>query len=657
MTGLARARRLGIPLAAAVIATPAMAQVSPGPLARAHRDLEGNTHCLECHASKKEGMDSKCLACHREIAALRDEGRGLHAREDAPCASCHPDHAGEEFALVEWPGGVEAFDHARAGWALQGKHSTVKCQECHQPKHRVGAAARLAKGKDASRSWIGLEPACASCHSDPHRGALGSDCTRCHGLQTWKETPGFDHGETTFPLVGKHVSVACAKCHQPEGRATPVYKPLPHAECSSCHADAHAGRLGPKCASCHVATSFREVAKTAFDHDRTRWPLAGAHSSVACAKCHDAKTAWGAKPPFATCGGCHEEPHGGQATLAGARVDCTACHSTAAFRPGVLAAAKHAPQRFPLTGKHAAVACAKCHKRDDSPKGRARLGKAAIEIRPASDRCLTCHVDAHGGQLATRPGSGECAPCHSVDGWKPSLFSAKQHETLALPLDGAHAKLACAACHRLDRKGLAPLAATNAGSARLLLVGIERDCASCHTDPHRFTPARRCTDCHDSRSFAPVHYGPSEHDGTAFPLAGAHRAVACFDCHKELKAPRAASSLIRSGAAARSLALRIPDQRCVDCHADPHGGQFAVEPSKACDRCHDSSSFRPAARFDHDRDAALRLGPAHAPLACARCHPSRPGTGSSSPLIAWRGVSSKCETCHGKKTIEGGGPR
>jgi len=622
----------------ALLGLPAAAQVSPGPLARAHLTLEGNTHCLDCHATQSDGMDQRCLDCHREIAALRSAGRGLHARTgDERCAKCHPDHAGVEFELIEWPGGrPEAFDHAKAGWPLAGKHAALRCAECHQKKFRKGPATEAS-------NWVGLEPACGSCHTDPHRGALGADCARCHSASDWKKTPGFDHGTTDFPLAGKHTGLACAKCHTIEGQASPLYKPLPHAECSSCHKDAHAGRLGAKCASCHVAASWREVAPSSFDHARTRYPLRGAHAQVACAKCHDRTTAFGPKPAFAACADCHRDPHAGRATLAGAKVDCGACHDVERFRPGVLAPARHAPDRFPLEGKHGTVRCADCHRTDRTPSGVARLGQAAVDLHPPHERCSTCHTDAHGGQLASRPDGGECAACHGVQGWKPSRFTVAQHAELALPLEGAHATAACAACHGPERPGLAPLPATLAtGKARVALRGIERDCAGCHRDPHRFPSPKPCVDCHDARSFVPAAYGPREHARAAFPLEGAHRATPCALCHADLRTPATKGSL-------RQLPLRDARRACAECHADPHEGQLRAADGPACERCHVVEAFQPATRFDHDRDSSFRLGAAHARVKCAACHPTRPGA-TARPVVVYRGVPARCTDCHGPRS-------
>src|SRR5487761_2578243 len=137
------------------------AQISPGPLARVHHDLEGPTNCSKCHGLHRQAMEEQCLACHRGVAWLIEHGRGLHARvvtqDKKKCGSCHPDHAGVDFQLIAWPGGSrERFDHRQAGWALEGKHAQAKCEDCHTMKFRVGPAAVLSQRK-GSAGWLGLE--------------------------------------------------------------------------------------------------------------------------------------------------------------------------------------------------------------------------------------------------------------------------------------------------------------------------------------------------------------------------------------------------------------------------------------------------------------------------------------------------------------------
>jgi hypothetical protein len=100
--------------------TVASAQISPGPLSRAHQSLNGTTNCTTCH--KFGGQATlKCLDCHTEVASRLTVRKGLHATygiaagSSQECAKCHSEHNGEEFPLVKWD--IKAFDHKQAARA------------------------------------------------------------------------------------------------------------------------------------------------------------------------------------------------------------------------------------------------------------------------------------------------------------------------------------------------------------------------------------------------------------------------------------------------------------------------------------------------------------------------------------------------------------
>jgi hypothetical protein len=643
-----------------------VSQISPGPLAKAHHELDGATSCAKCHGLHKEPMSQLCLDCHRDIAWGIEQRRGLHAREArTPCAKCHPDHAGVGFDLIAWPGGAASgFDHAGAGWALEGKHATAKCESCHAMKFRVSSATALSKRRGTA-GWLGLETSCASCHRDDdvHRNALGASCENCHDSRAWKPAPRFDHAKSRYPLTGKHSDVACEKCHlaaqlgvrpNAEGKLIPLFKPVPFKECSACHADPHKGRLSPRCAECHTTRGFKVVDKTEFDHQLTRYPLAGKHRSVSCDACHGPNLTK-RDPPFATCASCHADAHRGEATLAGKPADCAACHGVAGFAPSTFTVAQHRTAAFPLNGKHTAVACAACH----TPVAGTTAGRAAkvVRIRVAFARCASCHADAHAGQVAPRTDGATCEACHSDAGWKPSTYSLASHATLRLPLEGRHAAIACADCHGASRRGLPSATRPEAlGTAHVMLRVPEVECASCHADPHggRYSPGGAlplqggCGACHGARAFRPSTVDVARHSRFTFVLDGAHRATPCVTCHAEMTAVSTPTSTLLL-AAGKMKPLQFDITRattCAACHESPHGAQFSGRKDRgACEGCHGLDRFAPATRFDHDKDAAFTLTGAHAKVACAACH--KPvGDAAGVKRIVYRPLSAKCESCH-----------
>ena len=656
----------------------ASAQVSPGPLAEAHKELDSTLKCFACHGKRGEkAMRERCLECHKEIALLVGLGRGLHGQKGTEkCAACHPDHAGREFQMVAWPeGGPEKFDHQRAGWGLTGKHAALKCAQCHKPELQTSESIRLSTRKDRSASWLGLETTCGACHrkDDVHRGALGQDCARCHSDTAWKQAVRFDHAKTSYPLTGRHAQVPCDKCHlapwlriekDPAGKPIPIYKPVPHQKCGDCHQDPHQGKLGAECSRCHVTEAWKAVDPKAFNHDRTRYPLRGRHAALKCGQCHDNAAAWGKKPPFATCGGCHADtrtrhpdPHAGTATLAGKPADCASCHDVGGWKPSTFTLAQHAAAKYPLAGAHRKVACDACHFKPAQEQARAALGSAGVLMRPSFSRCRDCHGEDHGAQLAKRADKGACEACHTVDAWKPSTFTAGDHARLRLPLEGRHAKAACAACHGPDRRGLAALPGPEAlGRARVAIHVKEIACVDCHADPHegRFEPggerARKngCLACHGLDAFRPSKVDVAAHRAYGYALEGAHGAVPCDECHKDVRTPPQTSSLLLARAKTPPILFKTKSDRCEDCHANPHGAQFATRRDKGdCRACHSELAFRPASRFDHNRDAAFRLDGGHVGVPCAKCHPSRTDA-SGKPVIVYRPVPTDCRSCHAK---------
>jgi hypothetical protein len=485
-------------------------------------------------------MTGLCSGCHKEIAWLGERARGLHGRvRQQRCADCHPEHAGKDFALISWPdgGAPERFDHARAGWPLEGSHARQQCADCHKAVFRVSQAARLSQRKPPYIGWLGLETRCTSCHEDAHRGALDRNCLKCHDAVHWKPAPRFDHNRTNYPLTGTHATVKCADCHasprlqlasDARGAPIPRYRPLEHQQCSACHADPHHGKLGASCDRCHTTASFQTVNRLSFDHDRTRYPLRGRHAQVSCEKCHDFSGGQVARnPTFATCTACHTpDPHAGTATLAGRVVDCASCHTVDGWRPSSYTVAQHRLTRYPLEGRHQQARCAGCHVKTPGVA-------AVVAMRPATADCVSCHADPHDKKYA------RCTDCHDLHGFRPTTIDVATHQHFHFRLEGAHRAVPCVACHaEMSRP---PATSTLVAQARwsgppLLFTAPKGGCAGCHANPHGSQFAARadrggCESCHDVTAFRPAS-GFDHNRDAAFSLKGAHTGVPCERCHR-----------------------------------------------------------------------------------------------------------------------------
>lgn len=677
MIGYARLL-LGVLLMLASSATWLRAQLSPGPLARAHTSLEGTTNCVKCHALNRAPMATACLSCHTDVQRLVAAKRGYHARltsaQRGNCASCHPDHAGADFDLIDWgSGGRNRFDHKQAGWALEGKHAAAKCESCHATKYRTDPVATVSKRKTGT-PWIGLPTSCASCHrtDDVHKGELKGSCASCHDAKAWSPAPRFDHDSARYRLTGKHVDVKCASCHETarlpvvrntDGERVGLFRPVPYARCSDCHTDPHKGRIREACTTCHNTRGWDAVETKGFEHGATRYPLRGRHARVSCAACHGRNNER-PTPAFSTCASCHQDVHRGESVQRG---DCASCHTVENFAPSTFTVTAHAATAYPLAGRHRQVKCAACHTTQSATTTGANRAVTTsnarvVRLRMPFASCTDCHTDVHGGQPATRTANATCATCHDVDGFSPSHITVSQHASYRLPLTGAHARTTCVACHSTKRAGLpAPTLRTPhaIGSAGFAFAIGDTNCVACHADPHGGKYGRRataagstCTACHSVDRFRPSTISVATHGAYGFAIDGAHQAVSCADCHREMSVAPRPSSLRLPAITTPTMAFTASTPRaCASCHTEAHGGQFAGRRDRgACESCHATDRFVGASRFDHERSTTFPLSGAHATVTCARCHtpldPSRPG---NTALRRYAGLSGACESCHAAK--------
>ena len=637
----------------------AHAQISPGPLSKFHRDLEGPSGCTRCHAVSAGSPSFRCLDCHTEIASRLRERRGLHpaimnpSDGNAACARCHSEHNGENFILTKWNPTPGSYDHSKTGFTLDGKHAGLSCNKCHNPQRIVPAERQTLAGKNIARTFLGLSRSCVTCHEDKHRGQLGANCIQCHNTTDWKSSRNtFDHSKTKFALRGAHVDVACQKCHAPQQDGTPKYVGLKFDRCSACHADPHKAAFPQQtCEDCHTVSGWKQTQKfrASFDHSRTKFPLLGKHVEVGCQQCHrraDFKTA----VTHDLCADCHKpDPHNGQFAKRADGGRCESCHTVDGFKTKVkFALVEHNATGFPLRGKHAEVECAKCH----TPRGRATLFKIKFK------QCLDCHKDIHGGQFARAPYMNRCEQCHTEQSFHPATFTLAKHQKSAFVLTGGHMAVACADCHK-------PTDVTKAASAVFHFQTVA--CTSCHSDPHRNQFATRmaevsangravgCEACHSTKQWNDLQR--FDHERTNFALTGTHRAVECAACHRP---PNLERKLL-------NVNFKSVPSKCEGCHEDPHGAQFthltlaaltgtavprsfpgagSEKQGPLCADCHNTNKWRPSS-FDHEK-TAFSLRGAHAQVRCNACHVVKREV-NDRPVLFYRPTPTTCAACHGSK--------
>jgi hypothetical protein len=392
-------------------------------------------------------VEAKCASCHTTPGVYKDAPQacvGCHRKDDKQhrgrlgdrCESCHN--------AKDWKD-TASFQHDRdTQYPLRGKHRGAKCESCH-----TTPMASLARDK--------LPTDCIGCHrkDDKHAGTLGNACADCHVERSWRETR-VDHDKTRFRLLGKHRDVECKDCH----RDPKSFKGAP-LDCFSCHRkdDKHKGVFGEACEKCHVANGWPLIT---FRHDRdTKYALRGRHGRVACASCHTVD-AYRHKTDSA-CNACHAKDDKHKDEL-GAR--CETCHTESSWK---VERFDHNRARFVLVGRHAAVDCAKCHK--------------SAAFRDAPRTCVGCHDadDRHKRTLGA-----DCAACHNARDWR--IWDFDHAIRARYPLDGAHGKLACVACHRVPGDKVPALAS---------------ECVACHRkdDVHDANYGMVCERCHTTQAW------------------------------------------------------------------------------------------------------------------------------------------------------------
>ena len=234
--------------------------------------------CTACHSNGVyKGTPKECIACH----ANDDAHNGQFG---TVCSACHD--------TSKWKNAT--FNHSNTGFPLAGSHANASCKSCH-----------------ANNTYKGTPKNCYACHAnkDNHNGQFGTDCGSCHKPTQWSDVT-FNHGNTGFPLSGKHGGVQCKACHANGYKGTPT-------NCYACHAsdDNHNGQFGTNCGSCHTPSGWGNAT---FDHGNTGFPLIGKHAKLNCSKCHSN----GYQGTSSQCVACHEDKHNGKNGT-----NCAECHT------------------------------------------------------------------------------------------------------------------------------------------------------------------------------------------------------------------------------------------------------------------------------------------------------------------------------------------
>jgi hypothetical protein len=109
-------------------------------------------------ATRFRGVAKECRACHDDVH--------LGQLVDA-CETCH---ASSTFKLPRYK---HRNAKALSGFFV-GSHARAICATCHKSSSR-----KFPKGVGTA-VLFSVDTKCVTCHTDIHRGSLGSNCGRCH---------------------------------------------------------------------------------------------------------------------------------------------------------------------------------------------------------------------------------------------------------------------------------------------------------------------------------------------------------------------------------------------------------------------------------------------------------------------------------------------
>lgn len=429
----------------------------------------------------------------------------------------------------------------------------------------------------------------------PH-DTFPADCSLCHEGGSWNKLKTdfeYDHlKETGVALRGAHASAQCLMCHNDRG---PV-KQFSNQGCRGCHQDTHRGRLGAQCQDCHNESTWRPLESIAR-HNRTRFPLVGAHASAECSRCHTGAAVGNFELPSVACESCHAPDAARSTALShgslGLSDRCDRCHTPVAWKP---AGFDH-PSSFPLSAGHASRSCTECHTTPGNFSG-------------LSSDCASCHLPDY--QQTANPShvaagfSTSCTQCHTTARWQGARFN----HTAAFPLSAGHANRACSSCH------------TTPGT----YAGLSSDCVSCHLTNFQRTSnpnhaaagfSTACTQCHTTTRWQGANF---QHP-TSFPLSAGHANRSCTQCHT--------SPGTYSGLSADCVSCHLPNYQ-----RTTNPNHAAAGFSTACTQCHNTTRWQ-GATFQHTASFPLSAG--HANRSCTLCH-TTPGT--------YAGLATDCASCH-----------
>ncbi len=354
----------------------------------------------------------------------------------------------------------------------------------------------------------------------------------------------------------------------------------------------HGDQLKMDCVKCHDPSGWTvNYATIQFDHNKTSYPLEGAHAQTDCKLCHNTLIFQGAPTD---CVSCHTDVHSQSVGN-----DCVRCHTTQTWLINNITEV-HEENGFPLIGAHNNLSCVECH-----------TSETNLRFDRIGNDCISCHNDDYARtQNPNHESAGfskDCTECHSPlgFGWDSGTITNINHDFF--PLTQGHNIQDCSQCHTTGNYSDA-----------------SPECVSCHQNDYASTQnpnhaaagfSNDCVSCHTTNP----GWKPATINHDFFPLTQGHAIQDCTQCHKTA-----------------NYADTSPE--CVSCHQTDYNGTLnpshqTVGYSTDCVQCHTTNPGWSPAIINHD---FFPLTGGHNIQDCAQCHTN--GT--------YAGLSPECVSCH-----------
>ncbi len=560
----------------------------------------------------------ECLMCHGdpELSTIRgqeeislyvdDETYSNSVHKDLECVSCHPDADVDELPHPERLDPVECgicHDQARtnydAGIHGQAFHNeqayAPTCSECHgkhdilKPENTQSAVFRM-----------NVPYLCGRCHKEGAPVARVYNITEHNILDNYSQSI---HGEGLFKK-GLLVTATCIDCHN-------SHKILPHENINS---SVHVSNIAETCMRCH--TRIEEVHVKVIEGEK--WQS----SPEAIPACNDCHLPHKVRKPTTlkslsdrSCLSCHKDQtlhktiEGQEVALyvdmekieASVHTDvtCVKCHSDVDPR-------LHRP--CATTEKVNCTACHTTAAEDYTKGGHGKAFEKGIEDAPG---CTTCH-----GSHEILPRRNEdsniyraaipqlCGDCHSEDKQIKAVSDLSEVDALFDYSKSVHGK-------QLMEQGLLPSAVcSDCHNAHMVLdhkhpqssihkKNIPATCAQCHkgiyedftksihfsTDREEQSKLPTCTHCHSSHRIQEVQKDQFMSEVTR----------QCGSCHGEL----AETYMQTMHGKAYQLGY-MQSAKCSDCHnshlilpaSNPNSSIGFRNIVTTCQQCHEDANER-----------------------------------------------------------------